>query len=100
MVLCFLLLWHRQVLCTQTGVVSTWHFSKQLFFFPCADVPFMQKLTLVKSREGRGVEGMEQGMRTVMFEEGTAIKKGLVWNPWHEKEGIVDFLQGTWGKDW
>lgn len=46
-----------QKLCSQTGVVSTWRFSKQLF--SCAAVLFMQKLILVKTRERRGVEGVE-----------------------------------------
>lgn len=55
----------------------------------------MRKLTLGKTRERRSVEGMQQGMRAVMFEEGTVFKKGLIRSPWLKKaEGIVDFLQG------
>lgn len=44
------------------------------------------------------MEGMEQGMRAVMFEEGTVFKRGLIRSPCFKKaEGIVDFLQGMWG---
>lgn len=58
----------------------------------------MQQLTLVKIREKGGVEGMEQGMRAVMFEEGAVFKRGLIRSPWFKKaEGIVGFLEGMWG---
>lgn len=34
---------------------------------------------------------MEQGMSTVVFEEGAAFKKGPIWKPWLKKaEGMVD----------
>lgn len=71
MILYFLLSWHRQVF--RSSVLKLELCPPGIFqnnFFSCADVPFLQKLTLVKTRERRGVEGMEQGMSAVMFEEG------------------------------